>query len=224
MLPVKWSMLYYLNSTQSLKALPSSYHVTIKESTDVEFLSVIMKISSEEVTRRLANDNNAYVAFYKNQPAAFGWSASGKAFIGELNHELILPLAQKYLWNFRIFENFRGLGIYPQLLQHIVRSESHTTECFWILHSPENKASQKGIAKAGFQFVSEVSVKNLDSIVVRDHQFQYSDDLNTMGFTSSEENPATCWTCSSPYLNHKRTECCCASSTRHCNEKQFRPV
>jgi hypothetical protein len=217
-------MLYYLNPTESIPILSASYHLKFQESDDIKLLSSLNNLSSDQVRRRLANDNNAYVAFYKNQPAAFGWSASGKAFIGELDHELVLPIGHKYLWNFRTIENFRGLGIYPQLLQHIVRSETHTTECFWILHSPENIASQKGIRKAGFQFISEVSVKNLDQVIVSNHQFQYSDDLKNMGFNSSDEDQATCWTCSSPYLDHKRTECCCSSSARQCNEKQFRSV
>ncbi|HEY0771567.1 MAG TPA: hypothetical protein VGD31_14680, partial [Sphingobacteriaceae bacterium] len=171
--------------------------------------------------RRLANDNNAYVAFYKNQPAAFGWSSSGKAVIGELSHELILPLGHKYLWNFRTIDNFRGLGIYPQLLQHIVRSEGHTTERFWILHAPENTSSQKGILKAGFKFISEVSVKNLDQVIVSNHTFHYSAELHAMGFSPSGEPHATCWTCSSPYLSHKKTGCCCTTSGKLCNEKQF---
>jgi hypothetical protein len=170
----------------------------------------------------MANDNNAYVAFYKNEPAAFGWSGAGKAFVGELNHEMIMPIQHKYLWNFRTLEKFRGLGIYPQLLQHILRSESHGTKCFWILHSPENIASQKGILKAGFQLISQVSIKNLDRVIV--NNFDASDELRVLGFDPSREEQATCWMCSSPFLNHKKTECCCLSRGKNCNEKQFIPM
>lgn len=215
-------MLYYFKPTGPLPVLPRNYYLKIDESNDIKFLSTLNKLPITEVRRRLANDNNAYVAFYKNRPAAFGWSASGKAFIGEINHEIVLPIAHKYLWNFRTIENFRGLGIYPQLLQHMIRSESHTTECFWILHSPENLASQKGILKVGFQFVSEVSVKNLDQVIVKNHPFYFSDDLKMMGFTLSEEEQATCWMCSSPYMSYKKTECCCSPLKKSCNEKQFR--
>jgi hypothetical protein len=215
-------MIYSLKPTESLPALKANYHLVMCESDDINLLATLNKISKDEVMRRLANDNHAYIAFYKSQPAAFGWSASGKAFIGELNHELVLPLGYKYLWNFRTIENFRGLGIYPQLLQHIVRSQRHTTLCFWILHSPENTASRKGILKAGFQFIGEVSVKNLDQVIAGNYTAEYVDDLKALGFMPSVDAPATCWTCSSPYLNHKRTECCCASAQRPCNEKQFR--
>lgn len=214
-------MLYYVNSTQSLPTLSPVYHLELVESHDIPWLSSLTNLPEPEVRRRLANDNRAYVALYKKKPAAFGWSAAGKAFIGELNHELILPLGHKYLWNFRTFENFRGLGIYPHLLQHIVISEQHTTECFWILHSPENLSSRKGIEKAGFRFISEVSVKNLDRIIVGNGPFEYAAEIRSMGFAQSNDDPATCWTCSSPYLNHKKDRCCCSVRGKSCNEKYF---
>jgi GNAT superfamily N-acetyltransferase len=68
----------------------------------------------------LANDHLAFVGYINNQPAAFGWMARGKARIGELNHELILPIGNRYLWNFRTMEAYRGLGVYPALLQYII--------------------------------------------------------------------------------------------------------
>lgn len=217
-------MLYYFNSSSAPPVLPSSHFLKITEVDDIAPLTALTTIAPDEIRRRLANDNRAYIAFYKNRPAAFGWSGAGKAFIGELNHELVLPIGHKYLWNFRTIENFRGLGIYPQLLQHIIRSERSTTKCFWILHSPENISSRNGIVKAGFRFVSAVTVKNLDNIFVNAHRFEYSEDLKDMGFNQSQDQHASCWTCSSPYVNHKRTQCCCSSVQKECNQSQFIPA
>jgi hypothetical protein len=215
-------MLYNFKPDYTVPELPRNYQLTFKSVEDIDLIAELNNLPHEEVRRRLANDNNVYVAYYKNQPAAFGWSGSGKAFIGELNHEMILPFQHKYLWNFRTIEKFRGLGIYPQLLQHILRSESHNTECFWILHSPENLASQKGIIKAGFRLIGQVSIKNLDRVII-DARNEF-DHLQNLGFDSSQEEQATCWMCSSPFLNHKKTECCCAAGKKTCNDKQFIPL
>jgi hypothetical protein len=212
-------MLYNFKRDYTLPELPGNYHLTFKAIEDMDLIAALNELPREEVRRRLANDNNVYVAYYKNQPAAFGWSAAGKAFIGELNHEMVLPLQHKYLWNFRTNEKFRGLGIYPQLLQYILRSESHNTQCFWILHSPENIASERGILKAGFRLIGHVSIKNLDRVITDARQ--ELDYLQILGFGSSQEEQATCWMCSSPFLNHKKIECCCVGLGKICNEKQF---
>lgn len=214
-------MLYNLKPTGSLPALPVNFYLTFRPVDDIEFLAGINNLPKDEVRYRLANDNSAYVALYKNKPAAFGWSAAGKALIGELNHEMILPIGHKYLWNFRTAEEFRGMGIYPQLLQYIIRKESRSTLCFWILHSPENMSSEKGILKAGFRCISKVSVKDLDRVMVSDHADEEHDSLLSLGFDLSSDEHATCWMCSSPFLSHKKVECCCTPRNMPCNARQF---
>lgn len=215
-------MLYNLKPTTTLlPALPVNFHLTFRAVDDIEFLAALNNLPKDEIRRRLANDNTAYVAFYKRNPAAFGWSAAGKAFIGELNHEMVLPIGHKYLWNFRTVEEFRGKGIYPQLLQYIIRKESDSTECFWILHSPENTSSEKGIIKAGFKWISKVSIKDLNRVIVSPAAQEESTILNNLGFDSSFEEQASCWMCSSPFLSHKKTQCCCSSRNAICNQRQF---
>src|SRR5262249_35635739 len=45
---------------------------------------------------------------------------------------------------------WRGLGIYPRLLQAILAREAGEAQRFWIGHVRENRASGRGIVKAGF--------------------------------------------------------------------------
>ncbi|GLV55602.1 hypothetical protein KDH_24460 [Dictyobacter sp. S3.2.2.5] len=61
-----------------------------------------------------------------------------------------------FLYYFVTLPAWRGQGIYPRLLQHILRSEGEGNERFWIVHQHENVASQRGIEKAGFQIASKV--------------------------------------------------------------------
>ncbi|HEU4609666.1 MAG TPA: N-acetyltransferase, partial [Chitinophagaceae bacterium] len=148
--------LYTLSHAKDLPAVKKPHGLTIRESSDVKLLSLLGEITTDEVRRRLANDHLAFVAYMHKRPAAFGWMARGKAVIGELNHSLILPIGHRYLWNFRTLVNYRGLGIYPALLQHIIQYEASRAERFWIIHAPENQSSLKGITKAGFEYVGKL--------------------------------------------------------------------
>jgi hypothetical protein len=218
-------MLYRFTSQNHLEPLSPLQDLEIKETDNALLLSILGKISLGEATRRLANDHKAYVAWYRNIPVAFGWMAMGKAFIGELNHTIILPLGHRYLWNFRTDEQFRGMGIYSRILQYIIGTESVHSECFWILHAPENESSEKGIIKAGFQFAGQVSVRNINEVIFgkadSDIQNYLLDVEQTLGFKNSSDTQATCWKCSSPYLAHKKTECCCTSKDNVCNQQLF---
>jgi len=89
--------LYTLSRTEELPVIKQPAGLTILESTDVELLAILGNKSVEDVTKRLANDHLAFVAYMHNQPAAFGWMARGKATISELNHSFVLPLRHRYL-------------------------------------------------------------------------------------------------------------------------------
>ena len=110
-----------------------------------------------EMVRRLDAGHRAYVAEVGGERAAFGWVATRSAAIGELATEFVIPAGERYLWNFVTLPAHRGAGIYPRLLDAIVRAESHAAERFWVAFAPENHASGSGIRKAGFVEVAELS-------------------------------------------------------------------
>jgi hypothetical protein len=110
-----------------------------------------------EIARRFAAGHRAYVAYWEGVPAAWGWVAIRSAEIGELGFAFQVPAGARYLWNFVTAKSHRGLGIYPRLLDAIVRAEYAEAERFWIAYAPENHASGAGIRKAGFTTVAELS-------------------------------------------------------------------
>jgi GNAT superfamily N-acetyltransferase len=110
-----------------------------------------------EMARRFAAGHRAYVARSDGEPAAWGWVATQSAEIGELGSSFAIPDGERYLWNFVTLRSHRGMGIYPRLLDAVVRDESHEAERFWIAYAPENHASGAGIRKAGFVAVAELS-------------------------------------------------------------------
>lgn len=209
--------LYITTTNQTRAFITPPAGLTIEESTNVELLALMGNTSVQDVKKRIANDNIAFVAYIHQVPAAFGWMARGKAFIGELKHEIILPLRNRYLWNFRTVDAFRGLGIYTALLQYIISFEMERADTFWIIHAPENKASLKGIRKAGFTFVGQLyTLWGKTTIEASAQSIVNRDVLDEMNILISDEVPASCWNCSSPYLKKRQTECCCLPVNADC--------
>lgn len=209
--------LYTLQTTDSFPLLHSPAGLQIGECTNVDLLASLGKATAADVIKRMANDHVAFVAYINNLPAAFGWMARDKALIGELNHEIILPVRNRYLWNFRTAEAFRGLGIYPALLQYIIWYERKKASRFWIVHAPENTSSLKGITKAGFRYVGKL-YSTEGSVAIENTTLSRSnhDLLKEMDISVSEKTLASCWNCSSPYLKKRMHGCCCAASQNEC--------
>lgn len=210
--------LYTFSKTDKLIAVSIPAGLKMEVSTDIRLLSILGNSSPEEVTRRLANDNLAFVAYMHGQPAAFGWMARDHAGIGELNHELILPAGNRYLWNFRTMEAYRGLGIYPALLQYILQNAPGEANRFWIIHAPENNASLKGIKKAGFSYVGKLYLDedSRAAIEYNETALAFQEELEYMDITLSSQTASSCWNCSSPYLKKRRPECCCSTAGNVC--------
>lgn len=209
--------LYTHQTNDSFPVLQSPTGLRIKECTNVDLLASLGTTTVGDVVKRIANDHVAFVAYVDNVAAALGWMARGKAMIGELNHELVLPIGNRYLWNFRTMEAFRGLGIYPALLQYIIRYEKEKAERFWIIHAPENTSSLKGITKAGFQYVGKLySSKGIVAIENTRLSKRNRSLLTEMDITVSDKTPASCWNCSSPYLKKRSSGCCCAAAETEC--------
>src|SRR5688572_2363025 len=140
--------------TPALTPLPG---LVVARETSAAVMAAVQGRSEEEMARRFADGHHAYVATLDDWTAAFGWVATRAAEIGELGSSFDLPRGERYLWNFVTLPSHRGLGIYPRLLQAIVRAESAEAERFWIAYAPENHASGSGIRKAGFADIAEMS-------------------------------------------------------------------
>ena len=140
-----------------LPTLATTPELEVHEVWDADFMARLQGRAVEEIERRFAAGHRAYVAWWNEEPAAWGWVATRAADIGELGASFAMRDGERYLWNFVTLAAHRGRGIYPRLLQAIVRAESREAERFWIGYAPENRASGSGIAKAGFVAQAEMS-------------------------------------------------------------------
>ena len=167
-----------------------------------------------EIAARFAAGHRAYVASLDGQPAAWGWVATTTAMIGEVGSSFAIPAGTRYLWNFVTLATHRGLGIYPRLLDAIVRAESVEAERFWIAYAPENHASGAGIRKAGFVTVAELSFDDAMRPAVRGLTPEGAAAVSRLlALPVVEESLAPCWKCIRAGKPAERAcregRCCC---------------
>ncbi|MEO7455230.1 MAG: GNAT family N-acetyltransferase [Gemmatimonadaceae bacterium] len=164
--------------------------------TEPALMASIQGRTIQEMSRRLDAGHHAYVAYVHDVPAAWGWVATRSAEIGELGASFAIASAERYLWNFVTAPAFRGRGIYPRLLAHIIDAESRDAEWFWIAWAPENHASGKGIRRAGFTPVAELSFDANGLPALHDMQPGGAAlAAGMLGLPEAEEKLAQCWRC-----------------------------
>jgi GNAT superfamily N-acetyltransferase len=120
-------------------------------------LASITGLDRPEIEARLDDGNRCYVGWLGGTAVAYGWVAGSSASIGELSMEFQLSAHDLYLWDFKTLPHWRGRGVYPRLLQYILRAEGAIDRRFWIITAPENPASANGIAKAGFRVAGDLA-------------------------------------------------------------------
>lgn len=88
---------------------------------------------------------------------AYGWIARAGDTVDDLGFSLEMPSGEGWIYDCATIPTARGKGLYTALLR-TMRGEFSVTglEHGWIGTEPRNWASQRGIARAGFQKVADV--------------------------------------------------------------------
>lgn len=149
----------------------------------------------EQMEGRFAAGHSAWIASIDGEPAAWGWVASRTADIGELGLTFSIPPRERYLWNFVTLPGYRGRGIYPRLLDAIVRSESAHADRFWIAYAPENMASAAGIRRAGFEPVAVLSFDASGKPALEAKGDLSARASALLGLPHASGSLAPCWRC-----------------------------
>jgi GNAT superfamily N-acetyltransferase len=204
----------------TLTALPTDHRVHVSAARDDAELVTLNRISRHEVQQRRADGHTPYVLRMDGQPAAYGWVATQAAAIGELGLYFSLPPGSRYLWDFATLPQWQGRGLYPRLLQAIIRSERAAR--FWIIYAPENLPSGAGIQKAGFASVGQLSLRR-DGLVglapLPSSSFERALSgaalLNVPLLTDDGLSP--CWRCTDKLIctcQHDPASCSCGQPIR----------
>lgn len=191
--------------------------LSVRRESDPTVMARLQKKSIEEMTRRFAKGHRAYVGRWNGDPVSWGWVATTEAEIGELRINFSIPESERYLWNFVTLASHRGLGIYPRLLNEIVREESTEAERFWIAYAPENRASGIGIRKAGFVTYAELSFDASGRPAVQPVSPDELAAARMFGLPQAKE-VSQCWRCArqadTKDTSCSRTKSCCCDYQR----------
>jgi len=119
-------------------------------------------LSPEGIARRLESGRQCYAAWVDDQAVAYGWVSFESEEIGELNLRIRLLPGEAYIWDCATLPAFREKGLYSALLCYILRQLRAQTLCrVWIGADYDNIASQKGMARAGFQHVADLVIQRV---------------------------------------------------------------
>jgi hypothetical protein len=119
--------------------------------------------SLPEILKRFGAGRHCYAAWVGNEIAAYGWVSFDEEMVGELNLRLRLVPGEAYIWDCATLPAYRQRHLYCALLSYILK-ELYTTKpvCrVWIGADLDNIASQRGIARAGFQRVANLLVERI---------------------------------------------------------------
>ena len=119
-------------------------------------------LTQAEITRRLESGRQCYAAWAEDQIVAYGWVSLEEEDIGELNLRIRLVPGEAYIWDCATLPAFRGKLLYSALLVYMLGELRAQNLCtVWIGADLDNLASQKGMARAGFQHVADLVIERV---------------------------------------------------------------
>jgi len=112
-----------------------------------------------EILTRLAGDRRCYTFLSESTPAAYGWVSFIEEHIGELGLHLHLEPGEAYIWDCATLPTHRQHHCYTALLVYMLRElQAEGLHRVWIGADADNAISLRGIARAGFMWVSELCI------------------------------------------------------------------
>lgn len=190
----------------SVPALPG-FEATLAP--DDAALAWLNQLLLPEVQERRQAGHRPYLGVLDGTPVAYGWVATRKASIGELGLTFRLPPGSRYLWDFATLPGWQGRGIYPNLLQAILKQEAREAERFWIIHAPENLPSGAGMHKAGLEPIGQLSFRPDGGVGLAPlgSLERAQAGAHLLGVPLAETVLAPCWRCGGLTEQHEGESC-----------------
>jgi ribosomal protein S18 acetylase RimI-like enzyme len=128
-------------------------------------LAEVMSLTSTEVLRRFEGERRCYAARVDGKIVSYGWVSFHEEFVGELNLRLKLLSEEAYIWDCATLPDFRRNHLYSALLTFVIEDlGTEQLKRAWIGTDLNNIASQRGIARAGFQYVADLVIEHVQAL------------------------------------------------------------
>lgn len=129
--------------------------------------SGLVRTSADAVNRRLGEGHECILLYAdSDEPRGYGWIAHRSLHEDGIDMTIPLQSQEIFLYDFRIAPARRGLGLYPRMLRGMVAlaGASRGRVTAYIATHAENRASRRGIEKAGFSLAFEVSYRRVGPV------------------------------------------------------------
>ena len=111
------------------------------------------------VLERFSGGRRCYVTCIDGAIAGYAWVSLKEEWISELGMSLLLAPGDAYIWDCGTLPAYRGQGLYPALLVYIQSSlRTEGLSRVWIGADTDSVPSQKGIARAGFRPIADITL------------------------------------------------------------------
>ena len=158
--------------------------VTVSPENCQAFLPDILAAGAGRDIRFFDSGAICYLAYKNNHPVGLGWlfhdsyimrkvlgHTHGKTTALYPNNQSPItnhrPLRGAYLAGFHVVDSARGQGLYPLLLNTMCRDAAVSGLTSYVDVSPDNRASIRGIEKAGFRIVGELRILAVIGIIIQ---------------------------------------------------------
>lgn len=132
----------------------------IRGAGDKYFTKLLRAFPGNDFDERIREPaKEGYIAFYGEQVAGYGWITREEFYIDELNYAYPLMEDEFFIYDCFISPQFRGRGIYPAMLQAILRDyylyKACRRACIGVASA--NRGSRRGVSKAGFREFNRIT-------------------------------------------------------------------
>jgi ribosomal protein S18 acetylase RimI-like enzyme len=150
------------------KAIIPFDHTFIIKTTDLDSIKGLTKEKINIFRSKLTNGDIGIIALENNNCIGYAWASISKNRNNQLDNPVIeLKKNNAYIYYCHTILDYRGRGIYPQLLS-LLAIKLFKEDIIEIIidTSPNNVASQRGLLKVGFHEIYRAKILRLFGLVV----------------------------------------------------------
>jgi len=129
---------------------------------DIDQLLGVMYVGRKDLLARFDRGERCFAVLENNRVISFFWSQVNLKDWEEMDLRLDLQRDRSWMYNSITVKQARGRGLYPKIIRHMFETLRRTgVNHFFVDVQPHNRASIRGLEKAGFTRIAIVSMRKI---------------------------------------------------------------